>query len=78
MPKVEVYGAQPPIELLRQFADAGGWYDCKGLVLNSLVDLRFVAAMAPPGGGRHAMTTRCELCLRCEPCSRRERNDDEV
>lgn len=39
MPEVETYGAQPPIELLRQLVDSGGYYDLKEKSWVNVVDL---------------------------------------
>ena len=58
MPQKEVYGAQPPIELLRQWCDYGGWYDRKERTFRRIVDTVLLAAMGPPGGGRNPISQR--------------------
>eukprot|EP00049_Salpingoeca_infusionum_P016632 m.342064 g.342064 ORF g.342064 m.342064 type:complete len:4133 (+) comp16119_c0_seq2:317-12715(+) len=58
MPKLETYGAQPPIELLRQFQDFKGVYDRDALFWKEIQDVTLIAACAPPGGGRNPVTPR--------------------
>ena len=58
MPAQEKFFAQPPCELLRQIIDQGGFYDTKQLFFKNVRETRFVAACAPPGGGRSEVTPR--------------------
>lgn len=57
-PAKEIYGAQPPIELLRQFLDHGVWFDLRKPEPVAVLDTVFVCAMAPPGGSRQEIYRR--------------------
>ena len=60
MPAKERYGAQPPIELLRQTFDNGGFYDLRSNVNDfiQIVETVPLCAMGVPGGGRTDITKR--------------------
>ncbi|KAM4746443.1 dynein axonemal heavy chain 10 [Anableps anableps] len=59
IPKVDNYGTQQPIALLKLLLDRGGIYD-RGKELNYkiLKDLSFIAAMGRAGGGRNEVDPR--------------------
>ncbi|EAR94576.2 dynein heavy chain (macronuclear) [Tetrahymena thermophila SB210] len=58
MPKVEKYGAQPVIELLRVLQENKGLYERKSLVWRSISSTSLVIAGGMPGGGRSNLSTR--------------------
>ncbi|XP_076809994.1 dynein axonemal heavy chain 6-like [Clavelina lepadiformis] len=57
-PASDKHGSQPPLELLRQFLDLGGFYDIKRLSWKKVVDVTIAATAAPPGGGRSLISSR--------------------
>ncbi|XP_048858906.1 dynein axonemal heavy chain 10 [Brienomyrus brachyistius] len=59
MPRVDEYGTQQPIALLKLLLDRGGMYDrSKELNCKVLKDLGFIAAMGKAGGGRNEVDPR--------------------
>jgi dynein heavy chain len=58
MPKVDTYGTQQPIALLKLLIEKQGMYDRQELVWNNFKDIIFVGACGPPGGARAVMDPR--------------------
>lgn len=53
-----MYGAQPPLELIRQWIDYGFWYDRNNRLLKNVKNMMLIGAMGPPGGGRNTISNR--------------------
>ena len=61
MPKKDTYFSQPPLELLRQWMDYGGWFDRPQYeIFKKIEDIQFITSMGPPGGGRNEISRRMQ------------------
>ena len=58
MPELEKEGAQPTIELLRQYIDYQGFYDRQKLFWKQVVDTTLISCGATPSGGRNKLNSR--------------------
>lgn len=58
MPAKEAYGAQPPLELMRQWADYNFWYDRSKKTRMYLKKMLLMASMGPVGGCRNTISSR--------------------
>jgi len=59
MPKPDEFGSQPPLELIKQLVEYGGWYERTTLELFVEIEKTdLLCAMAPPSGGRNPISNR--------------------
>eukprot|EP00759_Apiculatamorpha_spiralis_P058926 PhF_6_TR948/c0_g1_i1/m.1749/K10408/DNAH; dynein heavy chain, axonemal len=59
LPQKEQYGAQPPIEVLRQYLGHSGVYSFHPPIkFNTIIDMSLALAMGPPAGGRNPISNR--------------------
>ncbi|ERE69395.1 dynein heavy chain 6, axonemal-like protein [Cricetulus griseus] len=60
MPAKDLFGSQPPLELIRLWIDYGFWYDRLKQSIKHIRDMFLMAAMGPPGGGRTVISPRLQ------------------
>uniref|UniRef100_A0A2K5ICV1 Dynein axonemal heavy chain 2 n=1 Tax=Colobus angolensis palliatus TaxID=336983 RepID=A0A2K5ICV1_COLAP len=60
MPAKDMFGSQPPLELIRLWIDYGFWYDRSKQTIKHIREMFLMAAMGPPGGGRTVISPRLQ------------------
>ncbi|XP_063485594.1 dynein axonemal heavy chain 2 isoform X3 [Symphalangus syndactylus] len=60
MPAKDMFGSQPPLELIRLWIDYGFWYDRAKQTIKYIREMFLMAAMGPPGGGRTVISPRLQ------------------
>ncbi|KAM8760834.1 dynein axonemal heavy chain 2-like [Acanthopagrus schlegelii] len=60
MPAHDLFGSQPPLELLRFWIDYGFWYDHQKQSQKFVKNIFLLASMGPPGGGRTRISGRLQ------------------
>ena len=63
MPEKEVFGAMPPLEILRQYMQYSFWYDLKKQTPKYVKGCQIVGVMGHPGGGRNVISPRTLHCF---------------
>ncbi|KAJ2950232.1 hypothetical protein O0L34_g11594 [Tuta absoluta] len=63
MPVRDVYGSQPPLELVRLWYDYGYWYDREKQYRKNVKNMVLCAAAGPPGGARSPLPPRLLSCF---------------
>ncbi len=58
MPTYDTYGTQQPIAFLKLMLEKNGMYSRRDLRWQKLLDIKFLGAMGPPGGGRNPVDPR--------------------
>ncbi|KAI0228083.1 Dynein heavy chain 2, axonemal [Lamellibrachia satsuma] len=60
MPAKDMFGSQPPLELIRLWLDYGFWYNRTKQTMTYIRDMFILVAMGPPGGGRMVISRRLQ------------------
>ncbi|XP_077357601.1 dynein axonemal heavy chain 2 isoform X2 [Festucalex cinctus] len=60
MPAHDLFGSQPPLELMRLWIDYGFWFDRQKQTTTYVKKMSLLASMGPPGGGRTHISDRLQ------------------